>query len=264
MLWRIRELHLMLQAWEVDTCRGHYNNVSCVIFHPCQELLLSNSKDKSICVWDMSKRTCLHTFRREHDRFWVIAGHPTLNLFASGHKGGMMVFKLERERPAYALAGSMLYYVKEKYVRNLTTSRDTVVMQIWATRAPTYSMSYHAAENSVLLCTRTSNAENSSYDLYQIPKDSDGGSPDAPEGKRNSGLSAVWLARNRFAALDKNHSIVVKNLKNEVTKKVAAPNCDEIFYAGTGMLLLRDTDAVTLFDVQQKRNMGNGKIPKCR
>ena len=140
MLWRIRELHLMLQAWEVDTCRGHYNNVSCVIFHPCQELLLSNSEDKSICVWDMSKRTCLHSFRREHDRFWVIAGHPTLNLFASGHKGGMMVFKLERERPAYALAGSMLYYVKEKYVRNLTTSRDTVVMQIWATRAPSTAM----------------------------------------------------------------------------------------------------------------------------
>ena len=26
-----------------------------------------------------------------------------------------------------------------------------------------------------------------------------------------------------------------------------------IFYAGTGSLLLRDTDSVTLFDVQQKR-----------
>ena len=27
------------QAWEVDTCRGHYNNVSCVIFHPRQDLV---------------------------------------------------------------------------------------------------------------------------------------------------------------------------------------------------------------------------------
>ena len=68
----------------------------------------------------------------------------------------------------------------------------------------------------------------------------------------------------RFAVLDKSHSLVIKNLKNEVTKKLTIPNCDEIFYAGTGMLLLRDTDAVTLFDVQQKRNMGNVKIPKCR
>ena len=55
-----------LQAWEVDTCRGHYNNVSCVIFHPRQDLILSNSEDKSIRVWDTAKRTCLHTFRWVH------------------------------------------------------------------------------------------------------------------------------------------------------------------------------------------------------
>lgn len=42
-------------------------------------------------------------------------------------------------------------------------------------------------------------------------------------------------------------------MKNEVTKKVQAPNCDEIFYAGSGVLLLRDPDGLTLFDVQQNR-----------
>ena len=47
--------------------------------------------------------------------------------------------------------------------------------------------------------------------------------------------------------------MTIKNLKNEVQKKVQTPACDEIFYAGTGMLLLRDTDSVTMFDVQQKR-----------
>lgn len=50
-----------------------------------------------------------------------------------------------------------------------------------------------------------------------------------------------------------NLQLVIKNLKNEVTKKVQTPACDEIFYAGTGMLLLRDPDTMTLFDVQQKR-----------
>lgn len=48
---------------KVDSCRGHYNNVSSVLFHPKAELILSNSEDKSIRVWDMQKRTCLHTFR---------------------------------------------------------------------------------------------------------------------------------------------------------------------------------------------------------
>jgi len=260
-LWRMNDN----KAWEVDTCRGHYNNVSCVIFHPRQELILSNSEDKSIRVWDMSKRNCLHTFRREHDRFWVIAGHPTLNLFAAGHDAGMVVFKLERERPAHAIAGNILYYVKEKYLRKLdfTTSRDTAVMQMrGGSRSPVYAMSYNAAENAVLLSTRAPNAENSTYDLYVIPEDGD--SSHATEGKRSSGLTAIWVARNRFAVLDKSHSLIIKNLKNEVTKKLTIPNCDEVFYAGTGMLLLRDTDAVTLYDVQQKRNLGSVKIPKCR
>lgn len=54
--------------------------------------------------------------------------------------------------------------------------------------------------------------------------------------------------------------IAIKNLKNEVTKKVQTPPCDEIFYAGTGMLLLRDPENLTLFDVQQKRTMAQVHI----
>ena len=64
-------------------------------------------------------------------------------------------------------------------------------------RSPVYSMSYNPAENAVILCTRTTNLENSVYDLYTIPKDSDSQNPDAPDGKRSSGLTAVWVARNR-------------------------------------------------------------------
>ncbi|KAJ8876168.1 hypothetical protein PR048_024077 [Dryococelus australis] len=262
-LWRMNEA----KAWEVDTCRGHYNNVSCVLFHPRQELILSDSEDKSIRVWDMTKRTCLHTFRREHERFWILAAHPSLNLFAAGHDSGMIIFKLERERPAYSVHGNLLFYVKDRFLRklDLTTSKDTAVMQLrGGSRSPVYSMSYNPAENAVLLCTRTGNVENSSYDLYAIPKDSDSQNPDSPESKRSSGITAIWVARNRFAVLDRTHSLVIKNLKNEVTKKVQTPSCDEIFYAGTGMLLLRDADGVTLFDVQQKRTLAQVKIAKCR
>ncbi|RUS90316.1 hypothetical protein EGW08_001914 [Elysia chlorotica] len=262
-LWRMNES----KAWEVDTCRGHYNNVSCCLFHPRQELILSNSEDKSIRVWDISKRTGVQTFRREHDRFWVMAAHPTLNLFAAGHDGGMIIFKLEKERPAFAVHNNLLYYVKDKYLRKLdfTNSKDVAVMQLrGGSRSPFSSMSYNPAENAVLLCTKTSNVENSTYDLYMVPKDSDSSNPDAPEGKRSSGLNAVWVARNRFAVLDRTHSIIIKNLKNEITKKVQAPNCEDIFYAGTGCLLLKEPDTVTLFDVQQKRTLATVKISKVK
>ncbi|WAR05033.1 COPA-like protein [Mya arenaria] len=262
-LWRMNES----KAWEVDTCRGHYNNVSCCLFHPRQELILSNSEDKSIRVWDMSKRTGVQTFRREHDRFWVMNAHPTLNVFAAGHDSGMIIFKLERERPAYAVQGNILYYVKEKLLRKLdfTTNKDVPCMQLrGGSRSPVFCMSYNPAENAVLMVIRASNVENSTYDLYSIPKDSDAKNPDAPDSKRSSGLSAVWVARNRFAVLDRTHSIVIKNLKNEITKKVQTPNCEDIFYAGTGCLLLKDSDSVTLFDVQQKRSLASVKMSKVK
>lgn len=35
----------------------------------------------------MSKRTGVQTFRREHDRFWILASHPEINLLAAGHDG---------------------------------------------------------------------------------------------------------------------------------------------------------------------------------
>lgn len=53
-----------------------------------------------------------------------------------GHDSGMIVFKLERERPAYAVHGNMLYYVKDRFLRQLdfNSSKDTAVMQLrrWA------------------------------------------------------------------------------------------------------------------------------------
>jgi coatomer protein complex subunit alpha (xenin) len=60
---------------------------------------------------------------------------PTANSFFSlspGHDGGMIVFKLERERPAYAVHGNMLHYVKDRFLRQLdfNSSKDVAVMQL--------------------------------------------------------------------------------------------------------------------------------------
>ena len=167
------------KAWEVDTCRGHYNNVSCVLFHPRAELIISNAEDKAIRIWDMTKRQRLHTFRREHERFWILAAHPNLNLFAAGRDAGMVVFKLERERPSYSVHGNVLYYIKERYLRKLdfTTAKDIVVMLVrGGDKTLFHSMSYNPALNAILLCTLTNNLENSTYDLYTTPKDTESSS----------------------------------------------------------------------------------------
>mmetsp|Transcript_31726 Transcript_31726/g.82114 ORF Transcript_31726/g.82114 Transcript_31726/m.82114 type:complete len:1227 (-) Transcript_31726:281-3961(-) len=265
-LWRMNDS----KAWEVDTLRGHVNNVSCVMFHARQDIIVSNSEDKSIRVWDMSKRNGVQTFRREHDRFWILCAHPEVNLLAAGHDSGMIVFKLERERPAYATHGPMLYYIKDRYLRayEYNSQRDNPLISIRrpgttvSSQAPR-SLAYNPAETCVLVCY---DGEGGSYELYSVPKDPSRGD-NAPDAKRGVGSSAVFIARNRFAVLDKsNGQIQIKNLRNEITKKCPAPDSssDALFYAGTGLLLCRCEDKVILFDVQQRSTVAELSTPSIK
>jgi hypothetical protein len=67
-------------------------------------------------VWDLAKHTAIQMFRRENDRFWL-ALHPNVNLFAAGHDVDLIVFKLERERPAFSVRQDSLYHIRDKDVR---------------------------------------------------------------------------------------------------------------------------------------------------
>ena len=74
--------------------------------------------------------------------------------------------------------------------------------------------------------------------------------PYLQEAKRGLGTSAVFIARNRFAVLDRAaNTIQIRNLQNEITKKCAPPcaTTDAVFYAGTGMLLCRSEDKVGIY-----------------
>jgi coatomer protein complex subunit alpha (xenin) len=248
-LWRMSDT----KAWEVETFRGHFNNVSCVLFHPRQELILSNSEDKTIRVWDMAKRTGIQTFRREHDRFWILAAHPELNLFAAGHDSGMVIFKLERERPAYATHNNeAVFFIKDKYVRSydFATGREVPILSVRRVAGNrTQTIAYSPQDRVILV---SSDADGGSYDLYQIPKDGRGA--ENVESKRGLGGSAVFVGRDRFAVLDKSSQIVVKNLKNEETKRCVPPHPVDLLFPGpTGCVLMRGEERISLYDVQQRK-----------
>lgn len=262
-LWRMNDT----KAWEVDTLRGHVNNVSCVMFHTKQDIIISNSEDKSIRVWDTTKRSGIHTFRREHDRFWILACHPEMNLFAAGHDSGMIVFKLERERPAFSVSGDSMFYAKDRFLKfyDFSTQKETQVMPIRRPGSTSLNqgpqtLSYSPTENAVLIC---SDVDGGSYELYIVPKDSISRGDTVQDAKKGPGGSAVFVARNRFAVLDKTtNQVLVKNLKNEIVKKSVLPiTTDSIFYAGTGNLLCRAEDRVVIFDLQQRTVLGSLQTP---
>jgi coatomer protein complex subunit alpha (xenin) len=271
-LWRMNET----KAWEVDTMRGHTNNVSCVLFHPKHELIVSNSEDRTIRVWDISKRLGVQTFRREGDRFWILAVHPEQNLLAAGHDSGMTVFKLERERPAFDTLSGKCFYVKDRYLRmhEFHNSRDVPLVSLRRTtsnatpgigggpRTLTYNV-FNKAENNVLI---TSDADGGSYELLTFSTDS-AGSGDAQDVRRGNGISAVFLARDRFAVLDKTRQLLIKNFQNEVVKRAAPPvaGVDGLFFGGiSGRMLLKTEDRVLLFDHQARKVLSEIQAPRIK
>ncbi|KAL2194522.1 coatomer WD associated region-domain-containing protein [Corynascus similis CBS 632.67] len=253
-LWRMSET----KAWEVDTCRGHFQNASGCLFHPHQDLILSAGEDKTIRVWDLNKRTAVHTFKRENDRFWVIAAHPEINLFAAGHDNGVMVFKLERERPASAVYQNTLFYItKDKCVKsydfqkNIESPTLLSLKKLGSPWVPPRTVSYNPAERSVLV---TSPADGGTYELVNLPRDGSGAIEPA-ESKRGQGNSAIFVARNRFAVLNTSTQTVdIKDLTNNTTRSFKPPvGTSDIYFGGTGNLLIITPTAVHLYDIQQKK-----------
>ena len=255
-LWRMSET----KAWEVDTCRGHFQNASACLFHPHQDLILSVGEDKTVRVWDLNKRTSVQSFKRENDRFWVIAAHPEINLFAAGHDNGVMVFKLERERPASSIYQNTLFYItKDKHVKSYDFTKNVETPSLVSLRkfgspwVPPRTLSYNPAERSVLV---TSPADSGTYELIGLPRETTGGS-DPTDIKRGAGNSAVFVARNRFAVFIAATQLVeIKDLSNSTTKSFKTPSgTTDVSFGGTGCLLLVSPTNVVLYDIQQKKNL---------
>lgn len=257
-LWRMNDI----KAWEVDTCRGHTGNVLCAVFHPHEDLILSVADDKTIRVWDLNKRTPVKQFRRENDRFWLVACHPTINLFATCHDSGVMVFKLERERPAHALFNNKLYYVNgEKQIQSYDFTRDEASLpmmslkKIGKTWAFMRTLSYNQADNAVLVTH--GEGENGMYALVTLPKHVTG-AIEPTDVRLGEGNFACFISRNRFVSFVKASKILyVKDMNNNVTKTIQLDSSVTDVLAGNpGRVLLVKPHSVVNYDVQQRKELG--------
>lgn len=211
-------------------------------------------------MWDLNKRTSVQSFKRENDRFWVIAAHPEINLFAAGHDNGVMVFKLERERPASAVYQNNLFFInKEKHVRSYDFTKNfespsmLSLKKLGAAWTPPRAMSYNPAERSILV---TSPSDGGTYELINLPRDATG-AVEPTDTKRGTGNSAVFVARNRFAVFNQStQQIDIKDLTNSTTKTIKPPTGTvDITFGGTGCLFLITATSVVLYDIQQKKNL---------
>lgn len=175
----------------------------------------------------------------------------------------MIVFKLERERPALYAEENRLFYVKDRYLRlhEYASGRDVPLVSLRrggmagggagagvlgnVIRTLHYN-TFNPAEHNVLVLSDT---DGGTYELMYVrarareegerthamdrwshsrpshaPRPThkhstfttDGAGAqgqDAQDVKRGSGLAAVFVARNRFAVLDKARQLLIKNFQ---------------------------------------------------
>lgn len=247
---------------ELDTLRGHYNNVSCATFFTMfgKDYILSVSEDRTIRVWDVEKRVALSTYRREIDRFWTVVAHPRENLFAAGHDTGLILFKLERERPAFTVVKDLILFIRGKQLwkYNMKTSGRQAIANLKPRTEMTHHYhklhcySFEDNQNSqILISVRSTNLEKSIYDLYKL---STSHFNENIEPIRSPGLTALFIGPNRYAVLDKSKQVVFK-INDEERKTKVPINADEIFDAGAGRIFLKTkidgVNAISLWDVEK-------------
>eukprot|EP00928_Gymnodinium_smaydae_P028308 TRINITY_DN2160_c0_g3_i1.p1 TRINITY_DN2160_c0_g3~~TRINITY_DN2160_c0_g3_i1.p1 ORF type:complete len:1244 (-),score=301.09 TRINITY_DN2160_c0_g3_i1:224-3895(-) len=264
-LWRMNDS----KAWEVETFRGHFNNVSSVLFHPRKELILSNSEDRTIRVWDTTKRTGIHTFRRENDRFWIITAHRTSNLVAVGHDAGMVVFKLDCERPPAMCSGANLIIAQDREITAVDLEGKNLKkgVQIGSgRRAPNAmtsgmkSLQYNTLNPSEANVLVFYTQDGGCFDLFVGPNDFSADLSISP--KQGNAQAVCFTARNRFAVLSANGSIGIHNLQNELSKKFDPPVATDYIYAGgNNRVLLKSEEKMVLYDLTARKTIDEVSVP---
>ena len=104
----------------------------------------------------------------------------------------------------------MLYYIRDKYVRSydINTGSDIGLLSVrkfGSPYVPPRTLSYNPAERAVVV---TISSDNGLFELTSLPKDVVGEVKDSSaDGKRGSGQAAIFVARNRFAVLNKTSQV---------------------------------------------------------
>jgi coatomer subunit alpha len=261
-LWRLSGN----KHWEMDTLKGHTNNVSCVMFHPRMEILLSNSEDRTMRFWDLNRRVQIHQTRKDTDRYWILAVHPTLNYFAAGYDNGMNVFKLERERHASVRIGPNVFYVKNKnfYLYDLKQRSKTVVCPVNTSgkqvllNQPTqiYYNSFNNASHNFLMHF---DVEGGAFAIFEVDRDiKNGDAKLLAEKKGDYCLGAVFISKDRIAVLDTNREVTVGNFDGSNTKKwpivrKGMTKIDMIFPAYVGKILIQADETLLMYDMSARK-----------
>ncbi|CAJ1023095.1 WD domain, G-beta repeat/Coatomer WD associated region/Coatomer (COPI) alpha subunit C-terminus, putative [Leishmania lindenbergi] len=241
------------------TFTGHTSNVCCAVFYR-NDYLVSCAEDRTIRVVHMSSGATVQTFRREVERYWIMASDSVHNLIAIGHDTGLQVFKLTRERPAFGIHNATeLYYACQNKLNMYNFETEEVT---------SCAVNYQFYPPTALSCCPTTGGVMLSYakggpQVEWIPK---------PLATRTcnvegtmKGIDGVFFGGYKLAYVDVNGKMCIQN----VSKPGGKPQqtdvlCSRIFAAPVGCVLCQSDDKILLYQVAQHGAVMEATVPAVR
>ncbi|EPY42876.1 coatomer protein complex, subunit alpha (xenin) [Angomonas deanei] len=232
------------------TLRGHTHNVCCATYFK-GKYIISCGEDRVIKVFAVGgNSTAIMTFRRELDRYWILATYASKNLIAAGHDTGLQVFKLFRERPPFAVSQNQLTYIHENqlFVYDFKSESDTKFNLPGKMLRPPYALSVNPSASQIVVCLK----DDSNYvDLIDIPKAGFSASLKAPNRKTDV-TEATFFGPNKYVYIDANGGLFMHSLTGEKDKSLGVPFvCTKLFPAPTGCVLCQSEENIYIYQVAQ-------------
>lgn len=235
-------------CYEKATLRGHSNNVCCAKFFK-QDFVISAGEDRTIRVFSFLSGNSLMVFRRDVERYWILAVDPERNLIAAGHDAGLQVFKLFRERPASTITGNkLLTYVAENAINTYDfETKVTRKSDLSGNLYPPITISRNPADDQVALYYAN---DGGSTELR--PVDRPGTSGSGASVRKKAEKDAVFFGPNKYAYIDGAGALFMCNLQSEKDKQLETTfTCSRIFPGPMGCILCVSEDKVYMYQVAQ-------------
>ncbi|KAJ6249225.1 coatomer subunit alpha [Anaeramoeba flamelloides] len=245
-LWQISEE----KAWLVTTLSGHSDAVSSVVFDRFdKDILISNSEDGAMKIWSISKQKCIKTIHDiSPDKFWCLAHHPTVPLYACGHDSGSILFKLRKSKTPVVETKNGVIYLSGMVIKEFSLKTDETTTLLNLKKRSSFSfveqLSISSKSDAYALVSE------GSFEVFYKMNNSSKHQKFVGNGK-----DLFFLNPTRIAFLSEEGNISIKQLNEE--KKIRIFKQKETFYnrifsSYPGTILVYSSGKLGVLNLEQK------------
>jgi len=261
-IWKIKDSKGKME--QADAFFGHSYNVCSVVYNKKTDLVISNSEDCTMKVWNRSTGVCLETFKRTGEKQWILDSHPKLPFVATGTDNSLIIFALEVMAHRSVSVGNQVFFMKDYdfVVADLENGQVKTILKdlnkpgqisLENSKATRIVYNYHnSSKHSFILKYGSTKVSEAKLIFVEVDKKS------LEANKKTSIASnAVFIGKQKIALLSGTGQIEISDTETMLSVG-AIPDIDKVddlFMGPVGKFIYRKGSTVYCYDSVTKKNL---------